>query len=264
MNNSDNINEKKKELELYELYDHISEENEQVASFLECLLKKKRQGKDLNSTTELEKLIRNKSLKLTVAEMYKKFKDFGGKNDKLEYIDSDDDDVIYNDGIVMDIRELTSDQRKLLLFFYVILYAPINSYNYEKDWLSIDETFKITDKDVIKKLSYCNLYAPYKKYAKSVPAPGFKNYIYFNWDSLIKLNMNIFSNLEVDNTDNDNYFKTLHGLVIELRHMISCFKSNDYPSKNKYLFDRFVKLQQRFPEIYEEYLILEDKDFELE
>jgi len=270
MSNSDDINEKKE----LELYDQINEENEQVASFLECLLEKKKHGKDLNSTTEIENLIGNKSLKLTVDEMYKKIKDIYGKYDKFKYLDSDDDldddssddDSSDDDNSVINIRKLTSAQRKLLLFFYVIINAPVESYNYEKDWLSIEETFKITDKDIIEKLGYCNLYAPYRKYSEEIPFFGLNHEsykIYFNWDSLLKLNMIMFSNLEVDTSNNDKYFNTLHDLIIELRHMIRDFKSNGYPSKNKNLFDRFVKLQQRFPETYEELLLLEDKDFEI-
>jgi len=104
-----------------ELYNQINEENRQVAKFLETLFKKKKKRKNLKSIKEIEKLL-NDSLTETINSMYRKYKIFIYNESKKKNNKNDYD-------IYLDLKELTSDERKLLMISYNINIQPLYKEN---------------------------------------------------------------------------------------------------------------------------------------
>ena len=228
-------------------YDDISKENEEVAQLLEFIFKNINKNKNMCITDEIEKKLKN-NIKFVVNSLYEKIEYIK----KTKVIESTDKSYYIKHNIkesitveeYLDFLDLNGDERKLLMFFKFLARNPLISENIN------DKLKKEMDMDTMSKLTECLFCHPRIVYYMEVSDMDVESYEdcseYFNYESLYKLNITLYSSLRIIN-DKDFYFNTLEEFLELLKEMIESFILYGNDKKNQDLFNRFVELQNKFP-----------------
>jgi len=96
------------------------------------------------------------------------------------------------------------------------------------------------------------LYHPYRVYNIDVininTVSDEYYYLYFNYEVLYKLNVTLYTNLEVIE-DEKFFFNTSEEHLRKLKELIENFIFYECDKINQDLFNRFVELRNKFPEL---------------
>jgi len=153
----------------------------------------------------------------------------------------------------VEILDLNGDERIILLLFYSLLASDLN---YEINKKIKDKITKEWDKDILSKLYNCLFYNPYSVYENDILLTKIyftDNYNkYFNYESLLKLNVTMYSTLIIFN-DEKFFLNTKEFYVTKLRTMIDALRVSKCYKIDKDLYNKFLELKEQFLETEENY-----------
>jgi len=233
-------------------YDLISKENEEVAKVLEYIFK----NENINIIDEIEKSLNN-NIKWVINTLYDKIENIkrtkvlksifeGQTNLPCKNYEALTKRIINK---YVDFTDLTTDERKVLMFFKLI-------FEFSSDYKQFKDIFKMTrekiGKDTLSKLTSCMSYHPYGVYGRDIIRVDSMTYEYyykyFNYETLYKLNVTMYSNLYIIN-DKKFFFTTIEKYLRKLRELNKRFIFYECDKNNQDLLNRFIELQNKFPEL---------------
>jgi len=207
---------------------------------------------------EIEKILNNNII-LVINTLYDKIKDIKRTKDLDSFFDGETHYSQYEDEInenrmkiideYVDFTDLNTDERKVLMFFKLI-------FEYSSDYTQYKEIFNIAEekfgKGTLLKLTKSMFYHPFGVYTRDIIDVDSMTdeyyYKYFNYETLYKLNVTMYSNLYIIN-DKKFFFNTVEEYLEKLRELNENFIFYECDKNNQDLFNRFIELQNKFPEL---------------